>query len=57
MAGSRAFSVTLQFFPFEFVLFFQKALGFFFLQMLQKTFKSKGKWGEEINGHARQMKF
>ena len=57
MAGSRAFSVTLQFFPFEFVLFFQKALGFFFLQMLQKTFKSKGKWGEEIDGHARQMKF
>ena len=37
--------------------FSRKLWGFFFLQMLQKTFKSKEQWGEEINGHARQMKF
>ena len=37
--------------------FSRKLWGFFFLQMLQKTFKSKEKWREEINGHARQMKF
>ena len=38
VAGSRAFSVTRHFFPFEFVLFFQKALGFFFLTDATKNF-------------------